>query len=240
MFGKTRSKAPLTHTIEIEGISIEVKRKKIRSLRLTIHPPGSVRISVPLRAREEYIRRFVISKMEWIRRTQKKFASYPTPIKHEYLSGETHMLWGEPRVLRIVHEALPNDDHSVTIRVPHGASKTMRKQKLQAWYRKEMAAIVPPLIQKWEAIIDVSITRWTSRQMKTRWGSCNIRARRITLNLELAKMPKACLEYIIVHELVHLLERYHNKRFYSFMDRFMPEWRDYRTLLHRHSIGRED
>lgn len=225
---------------------MEVVRKPIKNMHLSVHPPeGRVRVSVPLRIDDEAVRLAVISKLAWIRRHQKTFAEQPRQSKREMVSGESHYLLGRRYRLRVLEHDGPSrverrGNSELTMLVRPGSDRDRRERMLYEWYRRQMKALVPDLIAEWQPIIGVRITDWGIKKMKTRWGSCNVRDRRVWLNLELAKKPPHCLEYVLVHEMVHLLERRHNDRFKAFMDRFMPQWRMYRDELNRTPLAHEE
>lgn len=232
-------------TIEVGGVSVEVVRKRIKNLHLSVHPPdGRVRVSAPSRLGDEAVRLAVVSKLAWIQRKQKAFAAQPRQSRREMVTGESHYFMGHRYRLRVHFEDAPpkvaiKNNSEMTMHVRPGASREKRERVLDEWYRRRMKELVPELISKWQPIMGVEVADWGVKKMKTRWGSCNIRDRRVWLNLELAKKPPRCLEYVVVHEMVHLLERRHNDRFRSFMDRFMPEWRLYRDELDRAPLAYE-
>jgi predicted metal-dependent hydrolase len=217
--------------IIVGDLVIEVVRKKIKNLNLGLYPPdGQVRMSVPWRADEETIRSFALAKMNWIKKHQAKFRRQEQQKLPEFVTGETHYFQGQRyRLNVIVHAAAPqvviSDQSTLDLLVRRGSTSSQREKILLAWYRQQLKQAIPPLIQKWSPMMGVKVNEWGVKQMKTRWGSCNIKAKRIWLNLELARKSPQCLEYIVVHELVHLLERGHNQRFYAFMDQFLPHWR---------------
>ena len=216
-----------------------VVRKKIKNLNLTVSPPdGRVRLSVPVRVSESTAREFILSRLDWIKQHQARIREQPGPLQYRFVSGEEHYLWGERCRLEVIerggkHEVMVTDDTQLRMYVRPKTPQENREKVLDDWYRSEMKKRLPGLIAKWEATIGEQVSEWRIKKMKTRWGSCNVKARRIWFNLELAKRPVECLEYILVHEMVHLLERGHNKRFYKYMDQFMPEWRMQRETLKR-------
>lgn len=230
-----------THQITINDIEMEVVRKKIKYLRLTVYPPeGRVRIAAPLRVDDEAVRLFVISRLSWIEKHRAKLIRQGREAEaaYEYVSGEYHPYEGKRYLLNVIYHQgagqvaiREGDVMQLQIRADHRLAD--RERIIAAWYRQQMRQQIACLIPKWEAVIGVKIADCRIKQMKTRWGTCNTRARRIWLNLELIKKPLHCLEYVMVHEMVHLLERYHNDRFRSFMDRFMPQWRQYRDELNQ-------
>jgi len=218
-----------------------VVRKRIKNLNLTVRPPdGHVRVSVPYQLSDERVRQFVLSKRAWIKKHQAKVRSGPRPTRQAMVSGESYDLWGKRYRLEVIehqgrHEVQINNN-CMYLYVKANTTLTNRQKVLIEFYRAELKRRIPSLIAKWEAIIGEQVADWNVKHMKTRWGSCNTSARRIWLNLELAKMPPECLEYILVHEMVHLLERRHNKKFRSYMDRFMPNWRTTQELIKRPPI----
>ena len=224
-------------TIEVSGIRVEVVRKPIKNLHLSVHPPeGRVRVSAPTRTDDEVVRLVVVSKLRWIQRHQQTFADQPRQSPREMVGGESHYFLGRRYRLRVLEHNVPNEvnlknNSELILRVRPGTSRDKREQVLNDWYRKHMKTVIPGLIEKWRPIISVEVADWGVKKMKTRWGSCNIRDRRVWLNLELAKKPPQCLEYVLVHEMVHLLERHHNDRFKTLMDQFMPQWRHHRDDL---------
>lgn len=223
--------------ITIDGIHIELERKRVKNVNLTIYPPdGRVRISAPHRMSEKKLHQVIRSKLPWIKRhrTQIKSKAWVKPYK--YVSGERHAFMGEVYQLDVIqHDAAPSieiqADDKILLRVRRGSRREKREKVLREWYRAELKKLIPPLIARWEPVIGVEVAEWGVKRMKTRWGSCNTKAHRIWVNLELAKHPIERLEYIVVHEMVHLLEHRHNKRFYAYMDRFLPEWRQHREAL---------
>ncbi len=217
--------------IIIDNIVVDVIRKDIKHLYFAVYPPnGKVRVSAPRRMDDEAIRLAVISKLPWIKRHQAKFEGQERQPPLEYISGESHFYQGQCYVLNVIYHNGPSnvvirDNATLDLIVRTGSDVSKRERALIAWYRQQLKEAIPPLIAKWETIIGEEVAEWGVKRMKTRWGSCNIKARRIWLNLELIKKPGCCLEYIIVHEMVHLLERLHNDRFVTYMDEFMPRWR---------------
>lgn len=232
-----------SHQLTVNGLLVEVVRKNIKNLHLGVYPPdGRVRVATPLGVNDEAVRLAVISKLAWIKRQQAKFAGQERQSAREYVSGESHYFQGQRYLLNVIYEDAPprvvvrnNSRLDLFVR-PH-SDTAQRERVLLAWYRAYLKQQVPPLIAKWEAIMEVGVAEWGVRQMKIKWGTCNIAARRIWLNLELAKKPSACVEYILVHEMVHLLERHHNERFRAYMDRFLPQWQYVRAELNRAPLG---
>jgi predicted metal-dependent hydrolase len=218
-------------------------RKDIKNLHLGVYPPnGRVRVAAPLAVSDDAVRLAVIDKLGWIKRQQAGFAAQPRQTEREMVSGESHYYLGRRYRLRVVagegpaQVTLPNRS-TMALRVPAGLTAKEREQVLLRWYRERLREIVPPLLAKWKVKLNVEPSAWGIKQMKTKWGSCTVDARRIWLNLELAKKPPECIEYIVVHELAHLLERHHNDRFVSLMDAFLPSWRSHRDTLNEAPLG---
>lgn len=231
------------HQITVNDITIDVERKNIKNLHLSVHPPtGRVRIASPLRVNDDAVRLFAISKLGWIKKHIAKFEEQPRQSPREYVTGESHYLRGDRYLLDVT---IQNGAPRVQIRnkkyidlfVRPNSTVAQRERVMNNWYRQQLHEQIPPLMEKWQAIIGVQLGNWHIKQMKTRWGTCNIEARRIWLNLELAKKPESCLEYVIVHELVHQLERTHNARFVALMNKFMPSWRTLKDELNHFPLS---
>jgi predicted metal-dependent hydrolase len=222
--------------IIIESVPIDVVRKNIKSLRLVIYPQtGRVRLSAPLWLSDDALRLYAISKLSWIKKHQKRIESREPQAARIFASGEYHEYNGGRFILEVVpHAGKPKvvlDHTALKLFVRDSSTKQQRASILAKWYRDRLKEQIPGLIKIWEQKIGVEVNAWGIKQMKTRWGSCNIRARRIWLNLELAKKPVRCLEYVVVHEIVHLLERNHSRRFAALMSGFMPQWRSLKEEL---------
>lgn len=234
------------HRLEIAGHSVEVVRKDIRNLHLGVYPPqGHVRVAVPEHVGDEAVRLAVISRLGWIKRQQAKFQAQPRQSVREYISGESHYFLGRRYRLDVLTQTGPirvrqRNLRTLELQAPAGTDARQKAKALQAWYRRELKALIPPLITKWAALLGVQPSGWGVKRMKTKWGTCNIEDRRIWLNLELAKKPLACLEYVIVHELTHLLERHHTERFASLLDQHLPAWRMQRDTLNQLPLADED
>ncbi|SFD64991.1 hypothetical protein SAMN05518672_102790 [Chitinophaga sp. CF118] len=231
--------------IFLGDIEIELIQKNIKNVHLSILPPqGAVRISAPVHLSEETIRLYAISKLSWIKSQQRKIRSQVRESKRQFLNKETHYFQGRKYLLRIIKEDKPakvvlHKNH-IDLHIRPDTKIEQCQVIINEWYRTELKKLVPALIHKWEKIMGVEVMDWGIKQMKTKWGTCNIEARRIWLNLELAKKPLECLEYIIVHEMVHLLERNHNDRFLFYMDKFMPQWKTLRDKLNRLPVSYKD
>jgi len=225
-------------TLELGGITLDVVRKDIKNVHLSVHPPtGRVRISAPTRMNLETIRLFAISKLGWIKQQQKKLREQERESPREYLDRESHYVWGKRYLLKVVETDAAAEvqlKHStLVLKVRPGVSDEKKQAVLDAWYREQLKTATPPLIAKWKPLIGVHVKRFFVQRMKTKWGSCSPHSGSIRLNAELAKKPLECLEYLVVHEMAHLLEPTHNQRFIALMDRFMPKWRFHRDTLNR-------
>lgn len=225
------------HMIEVSGISVEVVRKSIKNLHLGVYPPeGHVRVATPLALDDNAVRLAVISRLGWIRRQQERMQKQQRESQREFVSGESHYVQGKRYRLRVIEGESPPkveimNNTWLCLHVRPGLQKVERQKILEKWYRNMLRTSVSELIAKWKPVIGVEVTECKIKKMKTKWGSCNVEARRIWINLELAKKPISSLEYVVVHEMVHLLERDHSERFIALMDRFLPQWRHYRDLL---------
>ncbi|MFZ4856181.1 MAG: M48 family metallopeptidase [Desulfuromonadaceae bacterium] len=234
------------HQIVVVGITINVVRKRIKNLHLGVYPPdGRVRVAAPLLVNDEAVRLFVITKLAWIKRHKAKFAGQERQSAREYVTGESHYFQGRRYRLNVMkHQGHPRiairNSSSIEMFVKGEADTDYRKRVLSGWYRQHLKEQIPTLIAKWEPIMNVSVAEWGVKQMKTKWGTCSIKACRIWLNLELAKKPAHALEYIVVHEMAHLLEKGHGDRFKRLMDQFLPQWRQYREELNRAPLGWEE
>lgn len=231
--------------IELGEIAVDVVKKDIKNVHLSVYPPtGKVRISAPLRMDLDTIRVFAISKLGWIRQQQKKITAQDREPPREYLNRESHYVWGKRYLLKIIEkDAAPEVklNHSQLLLQIRPAMGQEKKQAiLDDWYRSQMKTAVPPLIAKWEPLMQVKVERFFVQRMKTKWGSCTPGSAGIRLNTDLARKPRECLEYIVVHEMAHLLEPTHNSRFIALMDSFIPNWRFYRTVLNRLPIRHEN
>lgn len=229
--------------ISIRGLPVDVVRKGIKNLHLGVYPPhGRVRVAAPLAVSDEAVRLAVIGKLGWIKKQRARFEEQPRQSKREMVSGESHYFLGQRYRLNVVVQGGParvatRNKRTIHLYVRAGSDTAQRERVLLAWYRRHLKTLIPPLIAQWEGAIGVKVAEWGVKQMKTKWGACNAEAHRVWLNLELAKKPVQCLEYIIVHEMVHLLERHHNDRFTKLMDGFMPVWRLRRAELNRAPLG---
>ena len=221
--------------IKLDDVEAEIYYKRIRNIHLRVIPPdGKVRISAPFRVKNEVIYKFAYSKLDWIKK-QRIRISNNTHESFQYINQERHYFRGRKYQLKVQEKKgrpavqLLND--WIVLQVPEGADMETRRVALQDWYHLQLEILIPPLITKWESILNVSVERFSIRSMKTRWGSCTPSTSSIRFNIELVKKTPECLEYIVVHELVHLLEASHNNKFKTLMDKFYPKWKFYRKEL---------
>jgi predicted metal-dependent hydrolase len=234
------------HQITVHGLVVDVVRKDIKNLHLAVYPPaGRIRVAAPLQVNDEAVRLLIISRLAWIKRQQAKFEGQERQSAREIVSGESHYYQGNRFLLNVIyHKGSPaviiRNNKTMELYVRPGSDTAQRERAMITWYRQRLKEEIAPLIAKWEADIGVKVAQWGVKQMKTKWGTCNIEAQRIWLNLELIKKPVNCLEYIIVHEMLHLLERHHNERFVTYMNSFMPLWQYYREELNRAPLGHEE
>ena len=228
--------------ITMGDITADVVLKDIKNVHLSVYPPtGRVRISAPTWMSLETIRLFAISKLDWIRQQQQRQRAQERETLREYIDRESHYVWGHRYLMKVVEVDAPASvqlEHgTLLLQVRPGSDTTARHAVLSGWYREILKAAVPPLIAAWEPRLGVSAHGFFVQQMKTKWGSCNPTARTIRLNTELAKKPSECLEYLVLHEMVHLIEPTHNARFVALMTQFMPDWRHRKQTLNRLPIG---
>jgi len=232
--------------IVVGGLSVEIVRKAIKNLHLGVYPPnGRVRVAAPLAVSDHAVRVAVAGKLGWIKRQRARFAEQPRQSRRDMVSGETHYFLGRRYRLRVIEHPGPGgvvlrNPTTLELRVRAGSDASTRDQILQRWYRERLRELVPPLLAKWEPILGVRAADWRIRKMKTRWGSCSVEARRIWLNLELVKKTAQCLEYLVVHELAHLVERRHNDFFTQIMDANLPLWRRRRQELNAAPLAHAD
>ncbi len=223
--------------LNLDGVVIDVVVKKIRNIRLGVYPPdGRVRLSIPHKMNPEIAKAFAVSKLPWIKKHQarlKGLAYHHTP--RAFLDGEIHYIFGREYTLKIVESGgavgVKLNGSDIELQIKKNTATADRERIMNEWYRNELKRVVPVLMRTWENRIGVSASGWGLRSMRTRWGSCNPRTGKIWISLELARREMIYLEYVIVHELVHLLERHHDESFKKYMDRFIPDWRRYRDEL---------
>lgn len=237
--------SPHTHQITVSDVEVQVVRKAIKNLHLGVYPPeGRVRVAAPLGLSDDAVRIAVVDKLGWIRKQKAAFAAQPRQSEREMVSGECHYFMGRRYRLDVLETSGRGD---IKLRGPNfmelhaqpGTTVEGRERVLTRWYRERLKALIEPLVETWQEAMGVEVTHWGVRKMKTKWGSCNPEARRITVNLELVKKPPECLEYIVVHELAHLIIPNHDARFLAVMDQHLPNWRTTRKLLNAEPLAAE-
>lgn len=226
------------YDVDADGVRAAVSHKRVRHLTIAVHRDGRVRVTAPARASTRDVERALRERIDWIRSTQLRLAAIERPPALTYVTGEIHRFRGKEVRLAVIESAgrtgaALRDDSVLILTVHPGASLEDRRLVLERWFRHELATLLPDLFATWSARMQVYPRQWRIRRMRTRWGSCNTRAGRIWLNVELVTVSDECLEYVLVHELAHLIEASHNHRFRGVMDRYMPDWRARRRELHR-------
>lgn len=223
--------------LAVAGIDVDVIYKAIKHIHISVYPPdGRVRVAAPYRVGDEAVRLAVVQRLPWIRREQDRLRNAPRQAERRFVSGETHFVWGERYrldVSRTGRHGVELQGKTLWLIAPKGSDPATRQRVLDRFYRRQLAGALPPLLEKWQAIIGEHVDKVVIRRMKTKWGSCSQETRSIRINLELASKNPRCLEYVVVHELTHLLERSHNDRFRSLMDEHLPGWRAIRDELNQ-------
>jgi predicted metal-dependent hydrolase len=232
-------------TLTLGSITVEVVKKDIKNVHLSVYPPaGDVRISAPLRMNLETIRVFAVSKLGWIKEQRKKIVGQERETPRNYAERESHYVWGKRYLLKVVERDCPAEvllQHTrMVLQVRPAWSQEGKQELIDAWYRAQIRAAVPEMIKRWEPVLGIKVERVFIRRMRTKWGSCSRASASIRLNTDLAKKPLECLEYIVVHEMAHLIEPTHNARFVALMDRVMPNWMQYREMLNRLPVRHEN
>lgn len=222
--------------LQIKNFYIAVEKKKIKNMYLRILPPnGQIHVSAPIRMKESEIEHFILSKEDWIEKQVRKIQGNNSIQIFQYETGDMIPLLGRNYLLSVEitnkQRLVLIQEDQLILRVRETDTVSVREKLIFEWYHKELSTRIPYLLEKWESVLGVSSSSFYLRNMKTRWGTCNVRNKRICFNLQLAKKPPKCLEYVVVHELVHLLERSHNQVFKNYMDRFLPDWRDRKKQL---------
>jgi predicted metal-dependent hydrolase len=231
--------------LTVRGINVDIVYKDIKNLHIGVYPPvGRVRVAAPQRLDEEQIRLAVIQRLPWIKRQRQQLQAADRQSPREMVTGESHYVWGVRLRLKVIERPgrahVEVDGQRLLIYVAEGTDTESRHVLLQDWHRKQLRLAVPSLIAQWEPVIGRQVPRWSVRRMKTKWGSCNRETGHIWFNLELAKKHPLCLEYIVVHEMTHLLERNHGERYTNLMDSFLPDWRARRDQLNAAPLASEE
>lgn len=225
--------------MQVGGVKVQVVRKPIKNLHLGVYPPnGRVRVAAPLAVSNDAVRLAVVDKLGWVNRQKKKFANQPRQSARGMVTGESHYFLGRAFRLRLVKmkrgpgaEAVRRSRSFLELAVPPAAGVGQRRLVLDRWYREQLRAVAEPLLKKWQEALGVEVANWGIKKMKTKWGACNASAGRIWLNVELMKVPRECIEYVVVHELAHLVVDRHDERFQLLMTKSLPNWRFRRDLL---------
>ena len=230
--------------IQVGEIPITVTLKDVRNVHLSVHPPdGRVTLVAPVSTRLDVARAYAISKLGWIRDRQQQFLNQVRETPRQFVGRESHYLWGRRYLLSVVYKdikpSVTLDHKRITIVVRPGSDASKRAEVFHQWHKSLLHEVVPPLIQKWQAKMGVEVAEYFLQRMKTKWGSCNHQAKHIRLNTELVKKPKDLLEYVVVHELAHLLEPTHGDRFVAILDRHYPTWREARAELNELPLAEE-
>jgi predicted metal-dependent hydrolase len=230
--------------LTVRGIPIEVVYKDIKNLHIGVYPPaGRVRVAAPARLDDERVRLAVIHRLPWIKRQRRQFQDAARQTPREMVAGESHYVWGKRLRLKVIERPgrahVEVDGDRLLLYMPVASDQAARTKALQRWQRSELRRAVPPLIEQWEPVVGRCVPQWGIRRMKTKWGSCNRQTGRISINLELAKKHPHSLEYVVVHEMAHLLERNHGERFAKLMDSLMTDWRTRRDALNTAPLADE-
>ena len=230
--------------LTVSGIDVDVVYKDIKNLHVGVYPPlGRVRVAAPTMFDDDKVRLAVVRRLPWIKRQRELLRSAERQSEREMVTGESHYVWGVRHRLNVIERAgrphLAVSGDRLLLYTPAGTNSDRRRKLLDEWYRQQLRTAIPGLIVKWEPVLGVTVPQWSVRHMKTKWGSCNRETHRIWFNTELAKKHPDCLEYILVHEMTHYLERHHDERFTKLMDDFMPDWRARREQLNDSPLAAE-
>lgn len=231
--------------LTVAGLGIDVVYKDIKNLHISVYPPiGRVRVAAPDRTDEETIRLAIVQRLPWIKRQREQLIEADRQTKREMQSGETHYVWGQRYRLDASRTSgnyhVETKGQTLWVVTPLDTDSDAKQATLDRWYRRELKAVLPGLLDKWQLIVGAEADTIVVRRMKTKWGTCMPHSRTIWINPELAKKNPRCLEYIVVHELTHLHERSHSQRFIALMDRFLPDWRARRDELNGAPLASEE
>lgn len=234
----------MSETIRLGDISILVNRKAIKNVHLSVHPPeGRVTLAAPTGTRLEVVRAYAISKLGWIREQQAKLRNQARETPRQFIERESHYLWGRRHLLTVIEREIKPfvslDHKRIVLTVRPGSNQAKRADVIHEWHKSLLHEVVPPLIEKWEQKLKVTVAGYFLQRMKTKWGSCNHTAKNIRLNTELVKKPKDLLEYVIVHEMIHLVEPTHSERFIAILQKHYPSWREARAELNELPLAAE-
>jgi predicted metal-dependent hydrolase len=231
--------------LTVGGLSVDVVHKDIKNLHIGVYPPlGRVRVAAPKRLDDEQIRLAVVQRLSWIKRKRKQLQDAERQSEREMVTGETHSVWGVRYRLTVVERPGKREvavhGNRLLLEIPAGSDAVLRRRVLEDWYRAQLRTRIPETLVHWEPKVGRTVDQWQIKRMKTKWGSCNADAARLWFNVELAKKPPLCLEYVAVHEMVHLVERSHGERFTNLMDLLLPDWRSRRDQLNGAPLAHEE
>ncbi len=234
----------MSETIQLGEIAIAITRKDVKNVHLSVHPPsGRVTLVAPSATRLEVARAYAVSRLGWIRDQQVKLRGQAREMPRQFVTRESHYLWGRRYLLSVVEREMKPfvtiDHQRITLTVRPGSSRAKREAVMHAWYKGQLHEAVPPLIRKWEPRLMVTVSGYFLQRMKTKWGGCNHRAATIRLNTELAKKPRDLLEYVVLHEMLHLIEPTHSERFVALLGEHYPAWREARAELNELPLAAE-
>jgi len=230
--------------LTVAGINVDIVHKDIKNLHISVYPPlGRVRVAAPERLSDEQIRLAVVHRLTWIKRRRRQLQDVERQSEREMVTGETHHVWGVRHRLTVLERTGKREvdvrGSRLVLCVPAGTDAGLRRRVLEDWHREQLRARIPELIDRWEPKVGRTVSHWQIKRMKTKWGSCNAEAGRLWFNVELAKKTPLCLEYVVVHEMAHLVERNHGERFTNLMDRLLPDWRSRRDQLNGAPLAHE-
>jgi len=234
-----------SNLLQIGTLEVLLIRKPIKNLHLSVLPPdGKIRVSSPMRMKDDAIRTLIATRIPWIRKQRAKFAEQPRQTPREFVSGEDHYFLGQRYRLEVVVKDEPSrvflkGKNRIVLQVRSNATLERRREVMMDWYRKELRIVAGELLEKWQNKISAQVKSWGIKKMRTRWGTCNQKTGSVWLNLELMKKPSACIEYVVVHELLHLIEKKHNERFASLMMQYLPKWLHSKQELNRFILSHE-
>ncbi len=234
----------MTDYFHFGDLSVKLTRKDIKNVHLTVHPPnGHITLAAPIGTRTDVARAYAISRLDWIRKQQAQLASQNRETKRQFITRESHYLWGKRYLLDIqFKEQKPGvtlDHRKIYLQIRPGSSRQKRCEIMHEWHKTQLHREIPPLLRKWEKKMGVSVAAYFLQRMKTKWGSCNHKAGNLRLNTELVKKPKDLLEYIIVHEMIHLIEATHSERFFALLTKHYPRWQEARAELNELPLSPE-
>src|SRR5664280_2571222 len=230
--------------LTVGGIDVDIVYKEIKNLHIGVYPPmGRVRVAAPERLDDDQVRLAVVHRLPWIKRQREQLQAAQRQTIREMVTGESHYVWGSRLRLKVIEKSgrsrIEIDGNRLLFYVPQGTTAGRRRELLDRWYRDQLRQDIPAVIEKWERKLRVTVPKWSIRRMKTKWGSCNQESGHIWFNVELAKKHPDSMEYLVVHEMTHLLVRGHGELFVKMMDENMSDWRARRDQLNQAPLGHE-